>query len=262
MKTEKTTIKNRRGFKLVIQVDLPDNPTNSVFIAHGQRGFKEQKHIQAFADAFLENNFRVVRFDATHSLGESEGEVIDVTYDSYIEDLEDVINWAKTQGWFQEPFALCGHSMGAQSVAWYAEYHPKEVNLLAPIAPVVNYDLYIQTLEPEHKKDWQEVGYDEAESKSRPGVITRVGWQVNESLKKYDLLPNANNLIMPILVIVGEFDSPCPVEHQEIFLKAIPGNNKTLIKVAGVDHNFRTLGGEQKNEIVKDDISNWLKSVK
>jgi pimeloyl-ACP methyl ester carboxylesterase len=255
---EKIVIKNRHSLKVAIQVDEPENPKNLVFIAHGQGGFKEQKHIQAFADAFLENNYRVVRFDATHSLGESEGDILGVTYDNYIEDLEDVINWAKTKEWFKQPFALCGHSMGAQSTAWYAENHPEEVKLLIPVAPVINHELYTSTLNPEHKKQWQEKGYDESESKSLPGVIKRVGWGVVESLKKYDLLPNADKLSMPVLIIVGEFDSPCPIKHQQIFFDKIPGNNKSLIKIDGVDHNFRTKDGEQKNEEVKNAISDWL----
>jgi pimeloyl-ACP methyl ester carboxylesterase len=146
---------------------------------------------------------------------------------------------------------LCGHSMGAQSVAWYAENHPEEVNLLVPVAPTINYDLYISTLNPEHKKEWQEKGFEERESGSKPGVVTRIGWGVNESLKKYDLLPNADKLTMPVLIVVGEFDSPCPVKHHEILMSAILSKNKTLIQVDGVDHNFRTSDGEQKNKEVK-----------
>ena len=118
---DKVTIKNRHGLKLVIGVDAPKDPKGLVFIAHGQGGSMAQVHIQAFGQAFFENDYRVVYFDATHSLGESEGDIIDVTYNNYVEDLEDVINWARTQDWYQQPFALCGQSMGAQSTAWYAE---------------------------------------------------------------------------------------------------------------------------------------------
>src|SRR4051794_15045710 len=108
MKTERHEIKNRNGLKLVIQVDEPDNTKDLVFIEHGQGGSMAQIHIKAFGQAFFENNYRVVYFDATHALGQSEGELIDVTYDSYVEDLQDVINWARLRDWFQQPFALCG----------------------------------------------------------------------------------------------------------------------------------------------------------
>lgn len=259
---ERFTIKNRHGLKLVIQVDTPANPESLVFISPGQGGFIEQKHIQVFTDAFLENNFRVVRFDPTHSSGDSEGKIEDVTYTSYTEDLEDVIKWARAQDWFSEPFALCGHSMGAQSTAWYAEHHSSEIKCVVPIAPVVNYDLYMETLDDDYKKDWQEKGYKEMASRSKPGVIKKIGWAVNESLKDYDLLPNVNKLTMPVLFMVGEFDRPCPYENQEIFFDLIPSKNKKIIKIEGVEHSFRNPDGSYSDEKlieVKDAISDWLK---
>lgn len=264
MTIERAAIKNWYGLKLVLQVNTPKNPKNLVFIAHGQGGFIEQKHIQAFADAFLENNFRVVRFDATHSIGESEGDIMDVTYNNYVEDLEDVIEWARIQSWFQQPFALCGQSMGAQSTAWYAETHPEEVKYLAPIAPVVNYDLYIKTLDPDYKKKWQEKGYQDMTSRSKPGVIKRVGWAVNESLKKYDLLPNSNKLTMPVLFMVGEFDQPCPFRNQKVLFDVVPSKNKKFVKIDGAEHSFRNNDtGEYGQELqeAKEALSTWLHDI-
>jgi len=264
METQKTSIKNRRGLKLVIQVDTPDNPKNLVFIAHGQGGFMGQVHIQSYADIFLENNFRVVRFDATHSLGESEGDMIDVTYDSYVEDLEDVINWARSQAWFQEPFALCGHSMGAQSTAWYAEHHPQEVKLIAPIAPTINFDLWMNTLDPEFRKQWQKRGYKEEPSSSKPGVIGRVGWGVAESLKKFDLLTDAKNLTMPVLFMVGEFDEPCPYKNQKILFDQIPSKNKKFVKIANAQHSFRNYKTDKYGPEVQEAkaaMNNWLQQL-
>jgi pimeloyl-ACP methyl ester carboxylesterase len=264
MTTERISIKNRHGLKLVIQIDTPDSPTNLVFIAHGQGGFMFQKHIEAFAQAFLENSYRVIRFDATHSLGESEGDIYDVTYDSYLEDLEDVINWARKQGWFQEPFALCGQSMGAQSTAWYAEQHPQEVKYLAPIAPVVNYELRIKAMDPEYLRDWQEKGYKEEASRSKPGVVKRIGWGVNESLKRYDLLPMADKLTMPVLFMAGEFDEPCPYQNQKILFDLIASKSKRFIKIDGAEHSFRNYQTQKYGkelEEAKTALNSWLRSV-
>lgn len=258
---EKIAIKNRHGLKLVIQVDTPENPKNLAFIAHGQGGFIQQVHIQAYADVFLENNFRVVRFDATHSIGQSEGDMIDVTYDSYIEDLEDVINWARKQVWFQQPFALCGHSMGAQSTAWYAEHHPEEIKLLAPIAPTINFELWIKTMSPEFIKAWQEKGYKEEPSHSKPGVVGKVGWGVAENLKKYDLLSLAGKLTMPVIFMGGEFDEPSPYENQKILFDLIPSKNKEFFKINGAQHSFRnhlTNEYDEKLSEVKAKFNSWL----
>jgi pimeloyl-ACP methyl ester carboxylesterase len=264
MKTERFEIKNRHGLKLVIQVDTPDSPKNLVFIEPGQGGTINQVHITAFAEAFLENGFRTVRFDPTNSVGESGGSITDVTYDNYYEDLQDVINWARTQDWFQQPFALCGHSMGAQATAWYAEHHPEEVLLLAPMAPVVNYELYMQTLDPEYKKQWQEQGYVDQTSRSKSGLVKRIGWGVNESLKKYDIVPNANKLTMPVLNIVGDKDQPCPIKHQDIFMQNISSQNKKLVVIPGAEHSYRNAEAQQYGREVrkvKQELSSWLHDI-
>ncbi len=264
MKPERHEIKNRHGLKLVMQVDTPEEPKRLMFIAHGQGGFMEQKHIQAFVDAFFENNFRVVRFDATHSIGESEGDIKDVTYTGYIEDLEDVISWARAQPWFQQPFALCGHSMGGTSTAWYAEVHPDEVLCLAPIASVINYKIYNDYKEehdPEFMKEWRRKGYFESVSRSKPGLVKRIGWGVNEDLKKYDLLLKADKLRMPVLLMAGELDMATPYFQQELFFNKIPRSKKKIVKITGVEHSFYNDDGSNKLQEVKDVISDWLKRV-
>jgi len=260
MNTERFKIKNRHGLKLVIQVDTLDNHKYLVFIAHGQGGFIEQRHIQAFADAFLENNFRVVRFDATNSIGESGGKMEDVTTTNYLEDLEDIIAWAKQQKWYQEPFALCGHSMGGMTTALYASSHPNEVKLLAPFAAVMNYELNMATRDPKLVKKWQEDGYFESPSYSKPGVIKKIGWGYAEDLKKYDLLIVANKLTMPVFLAVGENDYGTPYAQQKKFLDKIPHENKKLILVSGVDHNYRAPDGNyEKLPKLKESLSSWLK---
>lgn len=261
MKSEKFEIKNRHGLKLIIQVDTPDSSKNLVFIEPGQGGTIEQKHITAFAEAFLENRFITVRFDPTNSTGESGGNITDVTYDNYFEDLEDVINWARLQKWFRQPFALCGHSMGAQMTAWYAEHRPEEVLLLAPMAPVINWNLYETTLDPDYKKQWQEHGYVDQHSRSKPGLVKRIGWGVNESLKKYDIMPKASNLTMPVINIVGEEDQPCPIRHQQIFMDAIASRHKKLVIIPDAEHSLRnaeikTYGQEVQK--AKEALSSWL----
>jgi len=263
MTTEKVTIKNRLGLNLMVQIDARGDATKLAFVAHGQKGSKDQPHITAFAEAFLKNDYRVVRFDGTHAAGESDGDVIDVTYDSYVHDLEDVIDWARQQKWFQSPFALCGHSMGAQSTAWYAEHHPDEISLLAPMAPVINYSLHITTMPPDEVIAWKDRGYSESASKSRPGVVFKIGWQCEESLKRFDLLPGASNLTMPILNIVGEKDQPCPVAHQKIFMDAAASSSKQLVVMPGLEHSYRTYttdeyDGDQLQQVTSS-ISDWLK---
>lgn len=254
---EKITITNRSGLRLVIQIDSPVTPKRLVFLAHGMKGFKEQPHIEAFKNVFLKNDYVVVRFDATHALGESDGSVEDVTYDSYVHDLEDVIAWAKKQDWFVSPYALCGHSMGAQSTVWHAEHNPREVSLIAAMAPVVNYDMYIATMDPVIRHNWKTKGYSESESKSRPGVSARVRWAAVESLKGFDLLPLAHTIRMPFIDIVGSDDKPCPPNNQKVLFENITSDNKQLIVVDGLEHSYRSSSDDTWGSGL-DEVSQYL----
>ena len=133
----KIFIENRKGQKLSVLVEINDDGKGLAFVMHGLSGFKEQKHIKMFADAFLEKGFNVIRFDAVNTIGESEGNPEDTTVTSYYEDLEDVINWAKEQEWYDEPYYLIGHSIGGISIALFAEKHSEQIKGLAPISTVI-----------------------------------------------------------------------------------------------------------------------------
>lgn len=261
----KAYVQNRHGMMISIQVEDVEKPKGLAFIMHGFKGFKEQPHIRLFAEAFAENGFRVVTFDATNALGESDGQVVDATYGNYISDLEDVIDWARDQEWFMQPFALGGHSMGAQTVSWFAEHHPSEVSLLAPMAPPVNYDLHVYNdRNATRALELKERGYIIEKSVSKPGVEVKVSWNTTESMKEFDIVPLACNLTMPVLDIVGELDQPCPVSSQKEFFAAIANDDKMLVVMPGLDHNYRNVekgGYDETFPRIKVIISEWLRNT-
>ena len=53
---------------------------------HGLGGFKEQPHIETFAESFFELDYTVIRFDTTNTFGESEGNYENATVTNYLED--------------------------------------------------------------------------------------------------------------------------------------------------------------------------------
>ncbi len=155
---EKVFIKNRKDQKIAITVEEPDDSAGLVFIMHGLGGFKEQDHVQAFADAFREKSFTVVLFDTTNTLGESEGQYEDATITNYYEDFEDVISWAEKQNWYQEPFWMAGHSLGGICIALYAAANPDKVRAIAPISTVVSGALSLEAHSAEEIKEWERTG--------------------------------------------------------------------------------------------------------
>lgn len=239
---EKLFIKNRKRENISVLVERSESQKGLAFVMHGLGGFKEQEHIATFADAFKEKGFTVVRFDTTNTLGESGGKYEDATITNYYEDLEDVIKWAQEQEWYQEPFALSGHSFGGISTSLYAEKYPEKVLALAPISTVVSGRLSVEANkngeDAEDFAKWERTGWKEEESRSKPGVIKRLPWSHIVDRLKYDLLPNASKLTMPVLLITGENDTVTPPKHIQIFFEALPGQKKFHV-IKNAPHTFR-----------------------
>jgi len=255
---KKEFIKNRKGQKMAVVIEEADDPKGLAFIMHGLSGFKEQLHIQVMADAFKEKGYSVVRFDTTNTFGESEGNPDEATITNYLEDLEDVLSWASSQSWYQEPFCLAGHSMGSISISLFAENNSEKVKALAPISTVVSgklsYELKSKTGEIQ---EWKKKGYKIEESASRPGLFKKLPWSHMEDRLKYDLLDKVDKLTMPVLLIVGDEDKHTPPEHQKILYDKLPGR-KELHIIKGSPHTFRE---KEHLEEVKQILLKWINTL-
>lgn len=235
-------IENRHGKRIAVLVEIPERSRGLAFVMHGLGGFKEQDHIRTFAEAFMERGFTVVRFDVRNTIGESEGRYEDATVTSYYEDLEDVIAWARTQEWFQEPFALCGHSLGGLCTALYAEKHPSEVLALAPISTVISGTLNVEAkkrADPVAFAEWERTGWQGKRSSAKPDVTLRLPWSFITDVMKYDLLPDAGKLTMPVLLMVGDQDTSTPPDQIRQLYDAISGP-KAFHLIPGAPHTFRS----------------------
>lgn len=251
----KETIKNRYGKKVVVLIEEQNNSKGLVFIIHGLSGYKEQPHIQAMADAFKNNNYTTLRFDTTNTFGESDGNPEDATVTNYYEDLEDVINWSKSQEWYQEPFILAGHSLGSMCILLFAENYPTKVLALAPISVAISGKLSLETKEKEGLEEWKRKGIKVW--KSHSGKIKRLKWSHMEDRMKYDVLKKVKKLKFPILLIVGENDDSTPVSHQRILYDAL-SCDKELHIIKGAEHTFRA---ENELEELKELFDKWIKKV-
>lgn len=250
----KLFIANRKNQKLSVIVEGAEKQGPLAFVMPGLGGWKDQPHIKTFADAFLENGFTVVRFDTTNSYGESEGNYEDATTTNYYEDLEDVVFWAKGQSWYTEPFWLAGHSLGGMCAALLAERFPERVVALAPISTVVAGRLG-RGHTKEEMESWEKTGWLTESSQSKPGLIKKLKWSHMIDRRKYDLLTEAKKLVMPVLLIVGEHDKPCPPEHQKILFDALPGPKEMHI-IIDAPHTFRESTHLKE---VKALLNNWIK---
>ena len=232
----KIDIRNRKNQKIVVLLEDAANARGLAFIIHGLSGKKEEPHIALFAEAFKEKEYTVVRFDTTNTFGESDGKYEDATVTNYIEDLEDVIKWAKSQLWYQEPYVLVGHSLGGIAALYFAKNYSNEVKGLAPISTVVSGELSMDT--PKYKEsDWEQSGWKIEKSSTSPTGIKKLPWSHMIDRKKYDILPIADKLTMPILLIVGDKDDSTPPEHQRMLFDVLPGD-KELHIIKDAPHSF------------------------
>ncbi|MBU1032305.1 MAG: alpha/beta fold hydrolase [Patescibacteria group bacterium] len=251
---EKLKIKNRKDQTLAVLVDEVPSSKGLAVIMHGLAGFKEQPHIQAMADAFIEKGITVVRFDTTNTFGESDGNLMDATTTQYLEDLEDVIKWAKDMEWYKEPFYLVGHSLGGLCVSLYASENSKKVTGLIPVSTVVSGKLNLEILGDDIAKKWEKLGFKIKESKSKPGIVSKLNWEFMKDLFKYDLMSVVDKLNMPALLIAGEFDRGIPPKNQKILFDALQGQKEMHI-IKGAGHNFRA---PQNQADLKQLIEQWI----
>ena len=221
-------IKNREGQKISVILEKSDN-CGLVFIMHGLGGFKEEVHIATIAKAFRDKNFTVVRFDTRHSLGESDGDYSDANPTNGCQDLEDVINWARTENWYREPFVLAGYSMGGGSILWYGANYSDKVSGLALLSTVIGGH---HTLARYDKKDLQE--WDATGIQVRPGSDHHLNWaQFKKDILQYDMVPEAHKFTMPFLMIVGDQDTNTPLEdHMKLYQKVPEPTEMYVIKGA------------------------------
>ena len=85
--------------------------------------------------------------------------------------------------------------------------------------------------------------------------MKRLKWSHMADRLKYDLLPDAKKLTMPVLLIVGELDDGTPSEHRKLFFDVLPGP-KELHIIKGAKHTFVE---PQHLEEIKGLFDKWIK---
>jgi len=249
----KEFIKNRKNQNIAVVVDKLEESQGMVFLMHGFGCNKEDTCLTAIADCFKKNDYTVIKFDTTNTFGESEGDVVDATFTNFYEDLEDVIDWAKNQDWYEEPFVIAGHSLGGLCGALFSEKFSSKVSAVLLISTLISGSLASEFYPDELLEKWEKDGFYELESE---GVEIKMGWGLVEDGLKYNILENAGQLTMPVLLISGENDFQAPVKHQKLLFNAIPGK-KQLEIIKGAGHKFNC----DELERIKILVDNWIKGL-
>ena len=243
---------NRHGLQIFIKLVEPaDQPVRgNMYLSHGFRMVHDASHMRALTQAGVRAGYRVVLWDASHSWGRSEGEEADATFYYHHADLEDVIDWSRTQPWYQAKFAVGGHSLGGMVAGTYAAAHPRQVERLILLAPVISGRAL------RRRVPWVMQYYWRRRGAVRLPWLGPVGlsWEFIRSSWSYDLIAEAGRLAMPVILVVAGRDWIIPVRLARRFAKAI-GANCRLIEVPRAKHGFSS---DWEMQFVTSSVRNWL----
>ncbi len=186
-------------------------------------------------------------------------------------DLEDVIEWASKnldefglsstaiiKATYIEPFILVGHSLGAMSVAYYTERFPEKVKALSPLSTTVSGKLSIDARPAEEVEKWKNLGYQETVRSS--SEVRKLKWLHMEDRLKYDLLEKAEQIRVPLLMLVGDLDLLTPSHHQQLLFDAVATSteDKELHIIKNAGHN---IGAPDTLAQVREIFEKWLVKI-
>lgn len=216
-----------------------NEPSPCLIICHGFAGTKigGSRRFIEFARYAVQHNLSVFRFDFAGS-GDSDGDLVDLTLDSELDDLQAAINVvSKMDGIDPAQIGIVGHCMGAvtairgsardsriyKSVAW-APF----TDLAATMTRLIGHDAF-SVLEEGDEADFL---YNEQ--------LFRCGPQILNQASNLDMFEEITRVRQPLLVIHGTEDATVPlpeVEKLMDFAQDIPGEKKLSV-LQGAHHSF------------------------
>lgn len=235
-----TWIKNIHDENIYIKVDGLENTKyhRLAILQHGLASNMEHNAIQMAKKAFIDNHYVVISFDSRYSLGKGNNDVEKVKLSTFIEDLKTVANWAKKQPFYNEPFALAGHSLGGASVIEFSAQYPEQIDILIPITPVISGQLWEKSCMAnlaDFCRQWKHNGsYSYTDEDNHKTAI--IPYSVVASCNTYNANILAPSIKAKTLLIAAEKDIIINPNDLQKLSSAFSKATTTVIKSAG--HNF------------------------
>lgn len=168
-----------------------------VIMFHGFTGNKTEHagHFRNFSRILFNNNISSIRLDF-YGNGESDGEFKDFTFDTLIEDSEEIIQYAK-KNYKNKEIVLLGYSMGGAVAAMMSYKHP-EIEKIILWSPAGNITNIISKY------------YNERPKNKLGNVFLNGSFELSkdmyDSVLQYDTYGNFDKYDGKVLIIQGEKD--------------------------------------------------------
>lgn len=223
----------------------------TAIVSHGLGGWKDQAIILSIVEAFISTGFTVLTYDAADGANGPDTNPRKSTTTGHLEDLEDVVAYAKTQEWFCEPLILAGHSLGAMISAEYAKRHA-DVSRIILVAPAISWKTYRKFVFP-MALWWLVAGSFKMLGPTAQGYRLGRPWLLD--FVTWNGYASARTVSIPALVITAENDGLVgTIETHTRYARSFP--NATHVVVKGADHDF-----DSSLPAVTDTITAWHTSL-
>lgn len=226
--------------------DLSYDPQNTntplVVFVHGFKGFKDWGAHHLIAKYFVQNGFRYLKFNVSHS-GVTANDPSDVTdmatfadntFSKEMLDIDVVINHA-TNYLGVDGVHLIGHSRGGGLSILQAANHPSVKSLITWSAIADFSSLWRKEQEEEWRKTGEIGVYNARTKETMPLNVTLLN-DFDDNKEILNILDAAKRIHIPWLIIQGDEDVNVPFATAEKLANANPASR--LVKIAGANHVY------------------------
>ena len=219
-------------------------PLGSVVICHGFKGFAHWAFFPYLARSLAESGLTAITFDFSGSgIGRDRETFTEPdafggnTFSRELEDIENVVDYARRMKFIKGKFGLFGHSRGGAMAILYS------VTLDAQVKSLVTWAAIGRTTwwTPEEALIWRKQGYADV-TNSRTGQVMRMGTELLDDVEvhgntKLNVAAAAAKIKVPWLIVHGTADETVPRTDAERLHELSTGTS-TLRLIEGASHAF------------------------
>jgi uncharacterized protein len=221
-----------------------ETPIGSVVVCHGFKGFAHWAFFPYLARSLAQSGLTAITFDFSGSgIGRDRETFTEPdafggnTFSRELEDIGNVVDYARRMKFIKGKFGLFGHSRGGAMAILYAATPDAEVKSLVTWAAIGRTTWWTR----EEALVWRKKGYADV-TNSRTGQVMRMGTDLLDDVEmhgntKLNVAAAAAKIKMPWLIVHGTSDETVPSTDAERLHELSLGTS-TLRLIGGASHAF------------------------